>query len=377
MSKKIAFVLYSSGLEYDDRVRKEIASLNKLGATIDIFFISPKNLNNSGYTSYGSRFIEYKLHTRILFSNSVFNILKFLEFFLYFKKHQKKYEFIWMHDTELCLFPLFLRKKYIWDLHETPTQFLKNIVLKKIFKLIEARCELIIHANSSRLSYIFKNGIVANLSKHIILRNFADKLFIDSDISSINYFNFKNWLGENDYIYLQGLDDAERFPIETLNAILLHGRMKAVIVGNFNEDIKKQFFSNFGNIFNQTFYFVGCINQLETPQFIKNSKFSILFYSDSNINSYYCEPNRLFQTISLGKPVIIGKNPSIQSIVKDMNLGISIDSFGQNQKQIIDAIELLLNNYDDYIFHVNSSKNNLMWDSQVQVFNFISKHLNL
>jgi hypothetical protein len=282
-----------------------------------------------------------------------------------------------MHDTELCLFPLFLRKKYIWDLHETPTQFLKNIVLKKIFKLIEARCELIIHANSSRLSYIFKNGIVANLSKHIILRNFADKLFIDSDISSINYFNFKNWLGENDYIYLQGLDDAERFPIETLNAILLHGRMKAVIVGNFNEDIKKQFFSNFGNIFNQTFYFVGCINQLETPQFIKNSKFSILFYSDSNINSYYCEPNRLFQTISLGKPVIIGKNPSIQSIVKDMNLGISIDSFGQNQKQIIDAIELLLNNYDDYIFHVNSSKNNLMWDSQVQVFNFISKHLNL
>ena len=52
---KIALVLYTQGLDYDDRIRKEMLSIKSLFPNIDfkIFAVEPNNREENGVTSYG------------------------------------------------------------------------------------------------------------------------------------------------------------------------------------------------------------------------------------------------------------------------------------------------------------------------------------
>ena len=49
---KIALLLYTSGIDYDDRIRKEIMSIKEIYSNIDfkIFAVDPNNREESGIT---------------------------------------------------------------------------------------------------------------------------------------------------------------------------------------------------------------------------------------------------------------------------------------------------------------------------------------
>ena len=52
---KIALVLYTHGLDYDDRIRKEMLSVKALypNVSFKVFAVEPKNREEEGITSYG------------------------------------------------------------------------------------------------------------------------------------------------------------------------------------------------------------------------------------------------------------------------------------------------------------------------------------
>ncbi len=77
---------------------------------------------------------------------------------------------------------------------------------------------------------------------------------------------------------------------------------KAVVVGNFQEEIKGKLSARYGDKLFQKVYFRGKVDQLAIPDYIKGSKLSIILYRITEPNNRYCEPNRMYQSIIFQKP---------------------------------------------------------------------------
>jgi hypothetical protein len=201
--------------------------------------------------------------------------------------------------------------------------------------------------------------------KHFVLRNFPDTEFIKSDISDPEWIKFSMWLDNSEYVYLQGLKQAMRYPEQVVEAIMQTDGLKAVIVGGFEETAKRNLTVKYGADLNKKLYFRGKVDQLLTPSYIHDSKFSIIVYqADYDANHLFCEANRLYQTIIFEKPVVVGCNPPMADLVKQYGFGVAMNTDGSNTNDIIHAIRSLNNNLDYYIKNIKSNKHLILWERQ-------------
>ena len=362
--KKIAFVVLTTGLEYDDRIRKEALTLSR-NAEVKIFTVLSKNEATEGVTSYGVPFKSFQLKTRELFPSARFLFLKSLELYLKIRSQLKDYDIVWVHDVEPFLFPLCNRKKnMIWDLHEIPHPFLKNAFTKKLFKIAERKCKYLIHANKHRIEYLKSENLINTPEKHIEIRNFPDSQFTQSSLEDSEWNNFKSWLGDSKYIYLQGLNGASRQPFECIDSIMKLGNIKAVVIGRFDEKIKELLIQRYGKSLNERIFFRGMVEQLAIPSYIKESLLSVVLYETTQPNNRYCEPNRMYQSIIFNKPVVVGNNPPMKELVDRYDFGVSIDKDKVIASDVGKAIETIVGNYSAYIDSICSNKENILWTIQ-------------
>ena len=118
---KIALVLYTQGIDYDDRIRKEILSIQKLYPNISfkIFAVEPKNREEEGLTSYGVPYRIPFLRSREKYASASHTMLKAWDFYRSIKKDLRQFDAVWCADPETFIFVLMLHGKPIaWDLHE-------------------------------------------------------------------------------------------------------------------------------------------------------------------------------------------------------------------------------------------------------------------
>ena len=208
---KIAVICRTTGLEYDDRIRKECISIAK-NAKVKIFVTFENNLEEEGITSYGIPYKSFKLNSREKFRSGRFLLIKAFEFYFKVKPEIKGYDLIWAHEEYTFLFPLFAQKgRFIWDLHEIPNLFDRPI-LRNIFHYIEKKSKYIIHANEFRIKYLENIDLIRQLNKHDYIRNYPDIHFTNSKVQSQNYKEFLEWLNGVKYVYLQELIGAQRYP---------------------------------------------------------------------------------------------------------------------------------------------------------------------
>jgi hypothetical protein len=358
----IAIVLRTVGLEYDDRVRKECIALSKI-ANLKIFVTFENNAEEEGYTSYGIPYKSFKLTTRERIPSGKLLLVKAFEFYLKVKPYLKEFDLIWAHEEYTFLFPLFAPKgKFVWDLHEIPAMFTKPI-MKNFFNYIENKSKAIIHANPQRIKYLIENAYIKYPVKHSSIRNFPDNNFLDSNVLPNNYTEFKEWLGDKDYVYLQGLTVADRFPYNSIASVLDATDLNIVVVGTF-EDIEalESLRNKYGEELNRRVFFAGRVNQLAIPAFLRDAKFSIVLYNIDDPNNRYCEANRFYQAINYGIPVIVGCNESMADIMNDYNVGIALKSDGRDLDDLKNSIISLQAQYDFYKNNATKHGSRFLWD---------------
>lgn len=369
--KKIAFVAYVSRLEYDDRIRKEALTLSKSGQ-VKIFVAQTNNKESEGVTAYGIPYKTFRLKTRDKLPSAKLLLVKATEFYWRVRKYLTDYDIIWVHEVEPFLFPLLLRKtKIVWDLHEIPEPFEKNIVMKKLFRFIEKKCMRLVHANNYRIDYLIREGLIKTPEKHLAIRNYPDTQFELSTLKDEKYDEFKKWLGDTDFIYLQGLTAKARFPLQTIEAVMKADSFKAVVVGQFDVQAHEHLSKLYGDRLYQKIFFRGMVDQLAIPNYIKGSSLSIILYDITIPNNRYCEPNRMYQSIVFQKPVIVGCNEPMSELVTKYGFGIALKSDGSNIAEITDAIHTILNNYDFYVENIKKHKNKILWSEQEQMLRSI------
>ena len=367
MNKKIALLLYTSGLDYDDRIRKEILTIRKIypGVSFKIFAVE-HNINRavSGETSYGVPYRIPFLKTREKYASGTHTLAKAWDFYKCVRQDLREFDAIWCADIETFLFVLFThRKPILWDLHELPAPFMNSSAMKMLFKHLERKCRVMVHANKARLDLLDKIGLISNRKKHYVLRNYPQFNEIDTEYDEL-YHRFDSWLGDRRCVYLQGLNGSGRAAYESVKAVLSTAELNAVVVGGFDKEAHKQLESEFGETLAKRVFFTGMVKQLKTPQYIKRCFMSLVFYKNTSPNNFYCEANRFYQNIINGNPVVVGNNPPMRELVEKYGFGVSIDDDGSDIEKIRAGIAELLTKYNELKSNIEKNKHHLLWDSQ-------------
>lgn len=376
---KIALILYTSGLDYDDRVRKEILTIQKLYPNVKfkIFAVEPTNREEEGLTSYGVPYRIPYLSSRDKYSSSSHTLAKAMDLYKTLKKDIQDFDAVWCADEQPFPFIIFTKgKPIIWDLHELPQRFLNRFYMKWLFKMMERRCKVMLHANQPRLGYMNELGLISDVEKHYVLRNYPDFNEIDVEYDE-SYHRFEKWLGNDKCVYLQGISGIERADIESIGAVLEVSGLKAVVVGNIGSSRKAIIEQQFGqNTLAERVYFTGMIKQLKTPQYIRKCILSLIFYKNKNKNNWFCEPNRLFQNINNGNPVVVGNNPPMKELVEQYGVGVCADTDGCDQKKIVEAMNQLLDNIETYKANIAANEGKWLWATQEDTISaFVEKLL--
>lgn len=378
---KVALVLYTQGLDYDDRIRKEILSIQGLFNNVHfkIFAFTPKdNREEEGVTSYGVPYKQLYLKSREKYPSGSHTLAKSWDLYKTIKKETKDFDAIWCADPETFLCVLLLHgKPLLWDLHELPESFMHNSLKRALFKIAVKNTDVMVHANQPRLKYLVSSGLISDVSKQFVLRNYPQFDEIDNEYDE-TYESFVNWLGDSECVYLQGINAEMRADVESIGAVLAVPDLKAVIIGNVSDTRRAIIEKTFGkDQLNKRCFFTGQIKQLKTPQYIRKCKLSLVFYKNVKPNNWYCEPNRLFQNLINGNPVVVGENPPMKEIIDKYGVGVCAKTDGSNVEEITKAILSLKENYECVQTKVEECKNNWLWESQNSIIhNIVIKWLN-
>ncbi len=368
--RKIAFVIKTDGLEYDDRLRKEIQSLRKLFPDIlcKVFVMLPDNRKYEGVTSYGVPYKSIYISARDRYPSAQKTALKGYEFYRAVEEDLLQYDAVWAANVEASFIPLLSRnRRILWDLHELPLMYTRNFILRKLLRFTFNRCRVVLHANPQRVEYLEELGVVAQRSKHFSLRNYPSFDDVDSECDE-TFQRFKDWKGNRKCVYLQGLSEDRRSAYESVAAVLVQGDFVAVVIGKMCPYSLQRLKNDFGELLiKERILFIGKIPQLKIPLYVAECQMSMVFYKNVQPNNWYCEANRFYQSVVLGLPVVTGNNPSMKEIVDQYGFGVAIDDDGSSIIKIVEGMNQLINEYDKFHDNAINNRDKIKWDSQESV----------
>ena len=350
-------------------------SIQKINSNISfkIFAaIEGKNVEESGISSYGIPYRIPYLKSRDKYAGGSHTLAKAWDFYSSIKKDLKEFDAIWCADVESFMVVLMTTKKpLLWDLHELPAPFMRNPILKVLFRVLERKVNVMVHANKARLEYLQEMGLVKYPQKQFYLRNYPQFNEIDTEYDD-SYRKFEQWLGSDKCVYLQGLSGDKRADVESIQAVLAVPKLKVVVIGRMSDERMNVIEEKCGRqeLANRVF-FTGQIKQLKTPQYIRKCFMSLVFYKNCSANNWYCEPNRLFQNVLNGNPVVVGNNPPMKDFVESGGFGISVDTDGSDVSKIIDGINYVVQNYDSIKANIANNSGYALWDSQEETMRAI------
>ena len=372
--KKLGVVIKTDSFKFDERLRKEVEYL-KCYFEVEIFAILDSNKNERGINEFNVKFETFKRVFNPNNKNWFLLLVESLNFYFRIINKLNSKEIIWVHNEFSFFLLLFINTKnkiLIWNLHEYPQRF-HTFLGKKFFKFIEKKIHKIVHANNFRLKEVQVNFETKFTNKHHVIRNFPDDVFIGELHKSEAFNNFNTWVENEEYVYLQGLSNSARLPFETISSVLSVTTYKIVVAGKMpHAYVLEKLLEVYGENDMSRIFFTGMLGQEELPFFIRGAKFSVILYKSNTINQKFCEPNRLFNCLALGIPVIVGSNPSMKKEVDKMRLGVVLKSDGEKIEDLKSGILKLLNDYAHFKANAQNYAFRFNWSNNIPIIEKIS-----
>ncbi|NHE59335.1 glycosyltransferase family 4 protein [Cyclobacterium plantarum] len=357
----VLILIKTSSILFDERLKKEINSLLQM----DVNSITAYVLEDVKSNVFIDKVVFKNLYNFSKLSNNLFfrffSIFYLLVYKLFFIR-DSRYSLVWVHDPIMMfVIPFLSNSKVIWDLHELPPQIVfKNKVLKRIFNYALKKSSKVIVANQSR-GELMKTEF--SIHDYLVLENYPSNSNHKS-LLSYRDDSFENWSHVDFFAYCQSATHPSR-SFGSLAQACVDAKMPLLVVGEKNEVFKNVRSSVIG--FDEYILVLGKKPSSVLPYYLSKSKFSFVFYTNRNLNNFYCAPNRLYHSLNYGLPVIVGKNPTMATVVERHECGIVVDSFGENSRDIEVAIRRLKEDYKFYKKHAMELKDRFVWESQIDV----------
>lgn len=330
---KKAIITTSNNLIFDNRVYKITLTLIELGYSVvqtgRNFPLVKNKINRPGK----QKLFKLPVNKGPFF---YFFLNIYTLFFLLF--HQ--YDLIWAVDMDTlpgAKAAAFLRRKpIVFDGHEffSESPELQNRhLIKKIWYLMEKTflpgCDAYFTVSPGLIKlYKEKFNIDFKLLRNLPLK----KEDIPTPVSS----------GNPRVILYQGVLNAGRGIAQTIKALtFLPSEYRFVIVGrgDCSDDLKEM--TNKLKL-GERVDFIGAVPFEELYKYQKNALVGICIHENIGLNYYYSLPNRLFDFMQAGIPVLTSEFPDMAEIVRDHETGLVINSL--EPEKVANAIKEICEN---------------------------------
>lgn len=334
--KKVC-IIRSNPVRPDSRVEKEAWTLKKNG--YDVHILAWDRSTNIRETNDFVNVADCKIPiTRLgytaTFGEGFKNVIPYLKFQLHMHKWLKKNRFDIVHscdfDTAFFSCGIVKRKneKFIFDifdfLYDRPTSFFQKCVKKAQYKIIN-KADATIICTEERKQQI-SGSKPRNLT---VIHNTPSKYQI-TDVSV--EFNCSDkvrlvYVGIlQDYRLLKEIVEA----VSESDSIELH-------IGGFGK--YESFIQSMSEKFNNI-YFYGLMSYSDTLALENKCDIMLAIYDPSIDNHFYAAPNKFYESLMLGKSVIMVKNTGMSGVVSQNDIGVLIDyskeSFISGVNELID-----------------------------------------
>ncbi len=246
------------------------------------------------------------------------------------------------HDPELIPVGLKLmkrKKQVIYDIHEdVPKDILSKYYINKFVRKLISRTFKIYEDHSSRkFSYLITATpkIKERFEKLNTNTEVVNNYPIRKELSNDNYWQDK----KDEICYIGAITEVRGlgYLIDSLE----HTPYKLNLAGDFASDELKQEYQAKKGWENVNFY--GFVNREEAKNILTKSKAGLVTFLPEP-NHVDAQPNKLFEYMSAGVPVICSHFPLWKDIIEKNNCGICVDP--ENPKQIAEAINKVVENKD-------------------------------
>lgn len=367
--KKVVMLL-SNGFNPDVRVHKEAKTLVENGYAVDIIAWDrlserPKKERVEGIT------IE-RVQLGSSYGNLAGNAMKLPLFWIvaFFDLLSKDFDVVHCHDFDTLpagfLACKLKRKKIIYDAHENyPAQMsskLPDAVVKMMTRaerFMSKRADYVITVNEI-LGDMFrtigtKTAVVMNCQR------LEEYKLTKKDVDEVRKrINPKN---EFLIVYIGGFI-ASRGLEEMLQAMALlkkekHRMPRLVLFGRGPLEGRLRKLVE-DNKLSDSVFFGGFIRPCEVPLYTEAANLLFALYMSDEMNNRFASPNKLFEAVAAGKPIIVTDVGILGEVVRKERMGIVVSGM---PKEIAESIKLLMDKNKIYAgFSENSGKASLKYN---------------
>ena len=340
--KKVVSLVFNN-FKNDTRVLKECQTLQKEGYYVQVVALHEGNLPIKERT-WGVMVNRIHLRTRCLPKNLFGQLIKYFELNLKAGLFYQKTDIIHCNDLGplpiAVLMKLFSvgRIKIVYDAHELETEVcgmsrIRKILSKVLEKLLIYYIDSIIVVSDSIAEW-YKNQY--NLRNIHVIKNVPYRVDRKSEHSNILKETFYMQDNEILYVYQGALGNGRGIEI-LLNVFSKVDEKKHIVFMGYGdlEDTIKKYENKFSNI-----HFHPAVKPEEIMSYAKSADVGICLIENICLSYFYSLPNKLFEYIASGLPVIVSNFPEMGKIVDENKCGwkISVD-----EASLIDLIESISN----------------------------------
>jgi glycosyltransferase involved in cell wall biosynthesis len=356
-------------IRFDNRIIKEITALSDSSENVvyGIGIVRDEGSALNKLSKINAEIISLKLFSDNFnfLPKSLKHLFKFLELFIriLILNAKVKPDVIHCHDTLVLpigfFIKFFLGKKLVYDAHELEsnkngqTKFLSKMTLL-IEKLCYSSIDLLISVSPSIIKWYEHN---LGKKNNVLILNSPQIETLGSSISeNIKYLHnkFNIYNDRLVFIYVGAL--AEGRGIEILLEAFQNPLVKSHIVFMGFGPLKQEILKNVQGLNN--IHFHNPVPHDEVVKIVKHADVGLCFLQNISLSDYFCLPNKLFEYIFSGTPVLATNFPDISNLIYEYNLGICCDF------NLSDLTISILTYETKPPGRISKNLHNLSWDAQ-------------
>lgn len=288
-----------------------------------------------------------------------------------------KSDLIQVHDLPALEAGVDLSKEWrvplVYDAHELyPEQHAFSYVQKKLCSHREKKwtkkCSLIFAVNDSIADEM---AVRYNITRPVTLTNAIDPPSGFDMNASYNLLRRKLELSESRKILLfQGGFSPNRNLEKLVDAMRYVRNPDVDLVmmgfGDYEKCLKDQ--AEKLELLNKRIYFLPAVSQEELLYHTASADVGIIPYPHVDLNSYYCTPNKLFEFIQAGLPILANNSPELKKFVQDTGFGLISNM--RTSKEIAKGIDEILVSHLFPLFKKSMEKNAgvYAWREQKKIY---------
>ena len=379
MQNQVLLFHRTVGAEYDDRIQKIFGSLNRQsGVEAHAILWERSNQAKEGKFKAGGNYEVVRLpfaSKRMPRPGPIWSLYEILaeSWTGYRKVVENDPTVVVVQNHRLFgLVELVTRRsdrrfRLVWDLRELPTGFMKKGSLRsRYFSSLLEKCDAVIVTNESRRWHMKEVFGETALKKSVAVPNYPDRSFgLEQGFEEIDFLSGR--LASKRYFYLQNPSSEARYPIPTVEAVLQYTDLSVVVSGRIEKRAQAALESEWGEEFRERVILAGMVSRENIISLLDRCAAALVFYNWDRPNSNFCDPNRLYQAIARGVPVVVGANTGMKAIIEELGCGVVAEGDGRSSADTGKTLRSLLEGYGGFRTRAIANRKRFCWEKNEEI----------